>query len=349
MKQYLATAAVLGHALDVTDVRVTEKYTITVSSDGYAAFWDRRDLESVQKKEICTLGVHSVAIHEEIPANSLQRVTIAAFGCFDLAIRVYAYTEHNLETWREIAKIEKSWAPAFAKDDTVYFLATCFNGSTALYSVDLLAQELAIIGQLSGKSFPNAVCGSLRRAAVGYHSGDVVVFDLKLQTPLFTFHSTDLQATLATSVPRALAISPGNLLLAVARDNLSAGAVTLYDLQHGELVGALTTPLHLNKVSVGAFAHDGWVMGLDFNGDGTLLASAGYDKCVRVWGVAKMEREATILVLPSDLDDAAEGDVSVCSGVRWVGQSGGGEGLVVSSFDRGVRWYREAGRGEGPM
>ena len=139
--------------------------------------------------------------------------------------------------------------------------------------------------------------------------------------------------------------------MAVARDNQAAGSITLYDVEHGENVGSLATPSHSAKSVVGGFAHQGWILGLSFDEEGKHLASCGFDKCIRVWNLETSEREATISISISDLDDTTHNDQdeSVASGVAFI-KKGLEVALVVtamkdcvSSFDRGIRWYREAG------
>lgn len=72
-----------------------------------------------------------------------------------------------------------------------------------------------------------------------------------------------------------------------------------------------------------------------------------------MWNLETSEREATINISITDLDDASNDDLqdeSVASGVKFIGKgvrggAGGdsNEGICVISFDRGIRWYREAG------
>lgn len=382
-KQYITTvSAAQAHRLDILAVAMTNKYTITVSSDGDAAFWDNKKdevhkpLDFVVYKQIHPIGVHHVAVFETIPTGLTTRVAVVAFACFDGAIRFYSYTNDDLATMAEIdtagAFATNFWCPGFYKDPTStqnLFVATRADGTTAVHHLNVNDADGAIsvaVGEKVGllhfsgttASFPNvlAVSNSDGLCAVGYTSGDVVVYDLTSQKQVFTFHSTDLQAQSAkgyTSVPRVLAFSPGDKILAVARDNQQAGSITLYDIQYGENVGSLTTQSHSAKTTVGGFAHEGWVMGLSFNEDGSLLASCGFDKCVRVWNMDLREREATLQISVTDLDDVthdADVDLSVCSGVSFIrkgvrGGAGGdaNEGLCVVSFDRGVRWFREAG------
>lgn len=380
-KQYISTvSAAQAHKLDILDVAMTGKYTVTVSSDGYAAFWDNKKdevhqpLDFVVHKLIHEIGIHHVAVFETVPAGVTTKICLFAFGCFDGSIVFYYYTDDDLDTFTllDTKKVfaDGFWYPGFYKDpESVenYFVVTKANGSAAVYSLDIAFLEQLIItvtdlvGTLSASnitSFPNSLGVSSTDAlcAVGYSSGDVVVYNLKNLKQEFTFHSTDLQVEEgqgSSSIPRVIEFSPGGTLLAVSRDNQSAGSITLYDVKYGENVGSLTTLSHSAKTTIGGFAHEGWIMGLSFNEDGRLLASCGFDKCVRVWNVELREREATLLINITDLEDTTQdedADTSICSGVSFIkkgvrGGAGGdsNEGLCVVSFDRGVRWYREAG------
>ncbi|OBA19856.1 WD40 repeat-like protein [Metschnikowia bicuspidata var. bicuspidata NRRL YB-4993] len=383
-KQYISTvSAAQAHKLDILAVAMTNKYTITVSSDGYAAFWDNKQDEVhmphdfAVHKLINKIGIHHVAVFEDVPSGLTTRVLLVAFACFDGLIQFYQYTNDDLESFVAVAtKLVFShdfWCPGFYKDPEStqhFFVGTKANGTTAVHELNIfvdenedvtvdLATEAGVLNSSKNfTSYPNALSVSPTAdalCAVGYTSGDVVVYSIKNQKQVFTFHSTDLQVKQgkgSTAVPRVLAFSPGGSILAVARDNQSAGSITLYDVKYGENVGSLTTLTHSAKTTIGGFAHEGWIMGLSFNEDGSLLASCGFDKCLRVWNLELREREATILVNVSDLEDTThdEVDSSICSGIAFIkkgvrGGPGGdaNEGLCVVSFDRGVRWYREAG------
>lgn len=382
-KQYISTVtASQAHKLDILAVAMTNKYTITVSSDGYAAFWDNKKdeihnpTEFVESKLINDIGIHHVAVYENVPASLTVKVVLLAFGCFDGSVVFYYYTNDDLSTFTllDTNKVFAAnlWVPGFYKDPQSVqdnFIVTRANGSTAVYALNVtdtngtIAIDVSeMVGTLVASnvsSFPNTLGVSTSAdalCAVGYNSGDVVVYDLKQLKQKFTFHSTDLQVQQgqgSSSIPRVIEFSPGGTIVVVARDNQSAGSITLYDVQYGENVGSLTTLTHSSKTTIGGFAHEGWIMGLSFNEDGRLLASCGFDKCVRVWNLELREREATLTINISDLDDTTQDedtDLSICSGVSFIkkgvrGGAGGdsNEGLCVVSFDRGVRWYREAG------
>lgn len=385
-KQYISTASASdAHQLDILAVAITDKYTVTVSSDGYAAFWDNKQddvhdpKEHVTKKLISTTGIHHIAVYENSLPGLTTKLVILAFACFDSSIQLYTYTNDDIDTFALLdtgKTFNKGfWAPGFFKcPQSKYdqFIATKVDGDASVFALNIAENEETkaldvqvtrklgdLTASVNSTAFPNSLGVSPTEdplVAVGYTSGDVVVYTLIGLKALYTFHSTDLQGSSkagSNSVPRVLRFSPGGTLIAVARDNQSAGSITLYDVKYGENVGSLTASTHSAKTTIGGFAHEGWIMGLDFNEDGSLLASCGFDKCARVWNIESREREATIQVNASDLESTEgieEVDTSVCSGVafikRGVRAGAGGdsnEGLCITSFDRGVRWYREAG------
>lgn len=381
-KQYISTAtASNAHKLDILAVAMTKKYTVTVSSDGYAAFWDNQIDEvhnpedHVVRKLIDPIGIHHVAIFEDVPPGLSTNVLLLAFACFDGSVRFYSIFNRDLATFLlvDTGNTFKSdfWFPGFFTDPKSVqnlFVVTRANGKTGVFNLDLTVEAdkvdiaiVTLIGELNASnnfsSFPGALAiSSEGMCAVGYVMGDVVVYNLQGLKQVFVFHSTDYQVRegiRSTSVPRVVKFSPGGSILVVARDNQSAGSITLYDIKYGENIGSLTTLSHSSKTAIGGFAHESWIMGLSFNANGTLLASSGFDKCVRVWNLELREREATINISISDLESKEgqeESDISVCSGVSFFdkGVRGGlgcdiNEGLCVVSFDRGIRWFREAG------
>lgn len=381
-KQYITTAAAAdAHSLDILDVAVANKYTITVSSDGYAAFWDNKQQENhdpheyVKRHLINKMGIHHITTYEEVLPGSHIKVLLIAFAAFDGSIALKLIVNDDIDTMKPIPTPEDlqkdCWCSCFHSDPESrqdYFVATKINKGAIVYRLNLDASDIANVqvqieeyGLLIGSkgAFPNSIDISYStdaKVAIGHSNGEVLLYDLETLKPYYTFRSTDLlQAgtNSSSSIARVVKFSPGGTILAVARDNQSAGSITLYDVKYGEDVGSLTTPSHSAKTTIGGFAHEGWVMGLCFDEQGDLLASSGFDKCVRIWNLDTREREATINISTSDLDSAKEGeelDTSVASGVQFIkkgirGDSGAdtNEGLCIVSFDRGIRWYREAG------
>ncbi|KAG7662114.1 SKI8 [[Candida] subhashii] len=378
-KQYISTvSASHAHKSDILGVAITNKYTISISSDGYAHFWDNKQDEVHNPKQfvksdfINKIGIHHIATYENVLAGSTTKVTLLAFACFDGSIIFKYYVNDDFDTLKQLSIDGFNggfWVPKFyrnpeSKQD--YFIATQTKGTTSVNLLNIKEEnetiEITIVksGELPGSnsSFPNSLGVSStidKKAAVGYVNGDVLLYDFENLKLIYTFHSTDLvlsHKSKSSSIPRVIEFSPGGTLLAVARDNQAAGSITLYDVKFGENVGTLATPSHSAKTTVGGFAHQGWIMGLSFDEEGKNLASCGFDKCIRVWNLETGEREATINISITDLDntDHDDHDESVASGVSFIkkgvrGGAGGdsNEGLCVVSFDRGIRWYREAG------
>ena len=74
---------------------------------------------------------------------------------------------------------------------------------------------------------------------------------------------------------RSLALSPDGLTAAIGSGNDSAGAVTLYDVNAGEMIAELT-------------GFDGAVTSLAFSPDGSLLATGCTDRTVKCWDLQKL-------------------------------------------------------------
>lgn len=352
-KQYISTNSVdNAHALDILDVAITNKYTVTGSSDGTVKFWDNKLDEIKNPKDNVTevlidqSGVHHLDVYENILPNSHIKVTILGYGCFNGLIKFQSFIGDDvssiefIDTPEELNKL--SWIPRFYKDpESVedYLVASKINGSIILYRLDLTVDETSANNKLSigftklntsdakESSFPISLDLTQtvdKKLAVGYTNGDVLLYDLVNLKAIYTFHSTDLQLSgkhqVSNSVPRVVRFSPGGSLLVVARDNQNAGSITMYDVKYGENVGSLTIPSNSSKTTIGGFAHDGWIMGLSFDDEGRFLASCGFDKCVRVWNLDNKEREATINLSISDFEntDSDEMDSSVASGIKFI-------------------------------
>ncbi|KAI5950664.1 SKI8 [Candida theae] len=390
-KQFISTvSASQAHKSDILGLEITPRHTISVSSDGYAKFWDNKKDEVHNPKEfvqsvlIDKSGVHHLAVYENKIPSSTIKVTIIAFACFSGSIKFKQYVNGDLTTLEDCNfELTKSWVPGFyidpeSKQD--YFIVNKMNGVTEVYTLAVTAEGDKVgsvftkYGDLRSGASPTASTSTTsstfpislavnqtdnKKCAVGYINGDVLLYDFQNLKVVYTFRSTDLvisrnpKLNSSSSAPRVLKFSPGGTLLAVARDNQAAGSITLYDVQYGENVGALATSSHSAKSAVGGFAHQGWILGLDFDEEGKSLVSCGFDKCVRVWNLETREREATINISVTDLDETTsddEQDESVASGVKFIGKGvrggAGGDtnvGICVISFDRGIRWYREAG------
>jgi len=120
-----------------------------------------------------------------------------------------------------------------------------------------------------------------------------------------------------------VAFSPLGTRLAAAGD---AGIISLYDMQHGEHVGNLSSG-----------PSSAWITSLDFSDTGEYILSGSMDGKVRVWSV---ERQACVAT-------HSETDKALWS-VRWLPRTGrGGELMRGESFctagaNRSISFYREA-------
>jgi superkiller protein 8 len=272
----------------------------------------------------------------------------------------------------EITKLELSlgvhgdsfWAVKWLKDHLGQrnrFAASQPTGTTKIwdFTIEQGVPQFTLHGEIKSQNRSFATCLDLNSEqnllATGFQNGDVVLTQIETAKPVYTFRNFGLKgSSQSSSTVRSVRFSPLGKILAIASDSGSYGTVTLYDTTYGENVGSLTIPTHSTSISVGAYAHEGWVFEVDFNEAGDSLVTAGYDGKVRIWNIETREREATLNLSPTDVDDEdivdEEDGVSSAIGVKFIpkgvrGGAGGdtNDGLVVISLDRGVRWYREAG------
>lgn len=369
-KQYISTNVVGdSHSSDLLDLAISDKYTITVSGDGYSKFWDNKmeevddPKEHVVSKLIDDSGIHHINIFETIIPDSHVKVVVIGYGCFNGTTKIQSFIDDDISTLTEVTEFKGTyWCPIFYKDpesEQDLLIVTSITGEITLWNMSISPDgkdiQFSEFNKLTPteSNFPISIDVSIdKKLAVGYTKGDVMLYHLLDLKAIYTFHSTDLISGNSNSIPRVVKFSPGGSILVVARDNQNAGSINLYDVKYGENIGALTKPSHSSKSTIGGFAHDGWIMGLSFDDEGKFLASCGFDKCIRVWNLENKEREATINLSLTDFQDfnGDEHDSSIASGVQFIkkgirGGLGGGSnnGLCVISFDRGIRWYREAG------
>ena len=124
-KQYISTvSASQAHKLDILGVAITDKFTVSVSSDGYAKFWDNKQDEVHLPKEFVQLvfidksGIHAVAAYENVLPSSTLKVTLLAFACFNGSIIFRYYINDDFSTIESLTDDIKSfesncWTLAF--------------------------------------------------------------------------------------------------------------------------------------------------------------------------------------------------------------------------------------------
>ncbi|KAJ4306791.1 Ski complex subunit Rec14 [Collariella sp. IMI 366227] len=125
---------------------------------------------------------------------------------------------------------------------------------------------------------------------------------------------------------RAVAFSPGCKRLAAAGN---AGIIAIYDMEHGEHVGNLTTPS----------SRPAWITSLDWNDTGEYLLSGSLDGKVKVWDVMRGVCVAT----------HSETESALWS-VRWLPKTeraagpglGKSEMFCAAGASKSLSFYREA-------
>lgn len=122
---------------------------------------------------------------------------------------------------------------------------------------------------------------------------------------------------------RAVAFTPLGTRLAAAGD---AGVIALYDMQHGEHIGNLTSG-----------TSSAWITSLDFSDTGEFLLSGAMDGKVKVWSIERGICVAT----------HSETERALWS-VRWLpkgshsGDAMKGERFCTAGANRSITFYREA-------
>lgn len=315
--------------------------------------------DHVVEKFIHKTGIHHLSVFEDVIEN--EKYIFVAAVSFNGEIHILKIQQNgDIEVLKDAIKEKDSyWAVKFAKDPeskNSRFAATLPNGLTKIWNFSVVEGQphFQLEGELKGEAFPTCLDLSIEqdKLSIGYQNGDVSILEISSLKPIFTFHNSSLQKS-SNSTVRSVKFSPLGSLLAVGKDVGSNGLVTIYDTTYGETIGSLTIPSHSSKTVTGAYTHEGWVFAIDFNESGESLVSAGYDGKLRVWDVETRERQATISLSPTDLDDEDIIDVdgqSPIVGAKFIkkgtrGGAGGdsNDGLVAISLDKGIRWYREAG------
>ncbi|KAK4166257.1 WD40-repeat-containing domain protein [Cladorrhinum sp. PSN259] len=213
------------------------------------------------------------------------------------------------------------WAVALSANEE-YLACTTSDGRIHVW--DLTAKELIQTyetGARGGGSFAMSVDLSRdgKFTASGHESGAVYVFNNDAGRMVYSLSG------LAKPV-RAVAFSPGCKRLAAAGN---AGIIALYDMEHGEHVGNLTSPS----------ARPAWITSLDWNDTGDYILSGSLDGKVKVWDVSR----ATCVATHSETEGALW-----C--VRWLPKNeralgpgmGKGEMFCAAGASRSLSFYREA-------
>ncbi|KAL2155425.1 hypothetical protein VTH82DRAFT_167 [Thermothelomyces myriococcoides] len=213
------------------------------------------------------------------------------------------------------------WAVALSADEG-YLACTTSDGRINVWDIEAREKiQTYETGARGGGSFAMAVDLSRdgRLTASGHESGAVYVFNNDAGRMVYSLSG------LAKPV-RAVAFSPGCKRLAAAGN---AGVIAIYDMQHGEHVGNLTTPT----------GRPAWITSLDWNDTGEYLLTGALDGKVKVWDVARGVCVAT----------HSETESALWS-VRWLPKTeralgpgmGKSEMFCAAGASRSITFYREA-------
>lgn len=295
-----------AHGLDITDLAVTSKYTITVSSDGYVKMWDGK-YGLIKEELINSNGIHHIAAFEELS------MLLLSFGCFDGSIVFYCFNEKiNFQRLNlSIDFSRKNLVPGFFKDPESkqhFLVVTGVNGSN-VYTVQEL--DIQFYGSLNLKtcSLPISLSVNDNKAAIGYLDGDVEIYDLPSCKLIYKIDGA--------GAVRLVKFAPDSLVLAIARDQPVFGIVQLYEI-NGNLIGELIID------TAHRYTHNGWITGVSFKAD--QLVTIGFDNVIRIWRNTTLEKTIQIGDLSADINAA--------SGIEF-----NEVGFCVINFDRAIRWY----------
>ncbi|KAK4228900.1 meiotic recombination protein rec14 [Podospora fimiseda] len=267
-------------------------------------------------------NAHKLGCHHVCTAKGGLGNVAASVG-FGGEIKIWNKSQNKNEwalDW-EIPPSGDVWAVALSENEE-YLACTTSDGRIQVW--DLNAKQVIQTyetGARGGGSFAMSVDLSRdgKFTASGHESGAVYVFNNDAGRMVYSLSG------LAKPV-RAVAFSPGCKRLAAAGN---AGIIALYDMQHGEHVGNLTTPN----------ARPAWITSLDWSDTGDYILSGSLDGKVKVWDVTRGACVAT----------HSETEGALWS-VRWLPKNeralgpgmGKGEMFCAAGASRSLTFYREA-------
>lgn len=317
-----------AHKGVITGISKTRKFIITVSTDGYAHFWNFKVAAMVAAKLFVNKsGIRHVAIYEKAIDDNM--LTLLAFGCFGGIIIFYIYFDDDLRTLEELSFPnfnEDHVAPSFLIDPKGDFFVCCnYSGLTEILlievtPIDFNLSKYEVLNWLDiSNSMPHCLSINKGKAAIAYDNGDVQLFDLKKLKLIRTLQSTE------ASFRRIVQFSPNGNLLAVSGES-GNDSIVLYDPENGKYVGSLVVPET-------KFFHNSFVRGISFdlNSNSNLLVSCGSDEIVRVWNLDTLTME-TSFALPKE--DVSRYDMNIPCGVQFTKN-----GIYVVGLNRSLNWY----------
>lgn len=366
---YINTAIVgSAHASDILAVCISNRFTITCSSDGYLKLWKNDSPERSLHAEIFVdkIGLHHLDIFEDTIES--KKYLLIATVSFSGKIYIFNYDFeaeklvdlHFNPSQVGLKKKTSFWCPIFdSKTGCIIFGCTSVTGKTIIFNINF---DNDIIFEYRGELFANdnsfatCICSdiSTNKIVVGHQNGNTYLYDFNQLLLAYNFESYGLKTSKSLNIVRSVKFSPnGGDLLAIAIDSGPFGTIAVYDVKYGEYLGLFTVSTHSNNVGVGNFAHSKWCLSIDFNNEGNKLVSCGLDNLIRVWDVETRTCLTMLKLNATDLDDEEvdklnDLDTSSCTSIKFIrkgifAEDGQNDGLVVVGFDRSIRWFREAG------
>lgn len=308
-----------AHTTDIFSVAPTS--TALLSASGSSTINIHRTTDTTYPISQ-SITAHKLGCHHLVTARGGSG-TLAASAGFGGEIKIWT-CDKDTGDWslhHEITPVEAKakgagdvWAIALGQDEQ-YLACTTHDGKIHVW--DLVAKnkvQTYETGSASGGSF--GLCVDLssngRLTASGHHNGSVYVFNNDAGRMIYSLSG------LAKPV-RAVAFSPGNTRLAAAGD---AGIIAIYDMQHGEHIGNLTSGS--NAVA--------WITSLDWSDTGEYLLSGATDGKVKVWSI---ERGACVAT-HSETE-------KMLWAARWLPKAPGrAEMFCTAGANRSISFYREA-------
>ncbi|KAK3387800.1 WD40-repeat-containing domain protein [Podospora didyma] len=327
-KQYLTAHTVdQAHTADIFSLAPTP--TVLFSASGSSSIHIHSTSDPTFPLQQTLTNAHKLGCHHVCAARGGVGDVVASVG-FGGEIKVWRRHEDGKQwkLWWEITPTKSSggdvWAVALTADEG--YLA-CTTSDGCIHVWDLVARERITTYETGGSSgrgggsFAMAVDISRdgKLTASGHQSGAVYVFNNDAGRLVYSLSGLSKPV-------RAVAFSPGGKRLAAAGN---AGVIALYDMEHGEHVGNLTSPN----------SRPAWLTSLDWNDTGAYLLSGSLDGRVKVW-----DAERGICVATHSETDSA----IWC--VRWLPMSdrvlapgmAKGEMFCAAGASRSISFYREA-------